>query len=79
MSEEAAADALVLGCALDLAHTVSGGAPGLLTSMPLSLADGQIRLSVSEDHRSLDGEMVEKRLKALARALDVSIAGSDLT
>jgi exopolyphosphatase/guanosine-5'-triphosphate,3'-diphosphate pyrophosphatase len=78
MSEEAAADALVLGRALDLAHTVSGGAPGLLTSMPLSLADGKIRLSVSDDHRSLDGEMVEKRLKALARALDVTIAGSDL-
>ena len=46
--------------------------------MPLSLADGKIRLSVSDDHRSLDGEMVEKRLKALARALDVTIAGSDL-
>ena len=74
MSEEAAADAVVLGRALDLAHTVSGGAPGLLASMPLSLSDGAIRLRVSDDHLSLGGEMVEKRLKALARALDLTAA-----
>ena len=74
LSEEAAADAVVLGRALDLAHTISGGAPGLLASMPLSLADGQIRLSVSDDHRSLGGEMVERRLSALARAFDLTAA-----
>lgn len=78
LSEEAAADAVVLGRALDLAHTVSGGAPGLLASMPLSLADEKIHLSVSDDHRSLGGEMVDKRLNTLARARGLRAALSSV-
>lgn len=60
----------VTGQALRLAHTISGGAPGLLAQTELSISGGKLCLCVGEDHRdALISEAVERRLKTLAKAL----------
>ncbi|WP_207476205.1 Ppx/GppA family phosphatase [Arenibaculum pallidiluteum] len=64
-----AARALVLGLALRLAHTVTGGATNLLQRTNLVLGDERLTLSLPEDSACLVGEVVERRLDALAKSL----------
>lgn len=60
----------VTGLALRLAHTISGGAPGLLAQTKLRVSKDKLFLSVADDHRAaLVSEAVERRLKTLAKAL----------
>ena len=60
----------VTGLALRLAHTISGGAPGLLAQTQLRVTKDKLFLSVNDDHRgALISEAVERRVKTLARAL----------
>lgn len=62
--------ALVLGLALRLAHTVSGGAPQLLARTALTCDDEAVTLHLPADLASLNGDVVERRVKALAQAMD---------
>ena len=62
--------AKAVGLALRLAHTISGSAPGHIGKTELQLTDGKIALMVSGDEREvLVGEAVERRMKALGKAL----------
>jgi exopolyphosphatase/guanosine-5'-triphosphate,3'-diphosphate pyrophosphatase len=54
---------------LRLAHTVCGGAPGLLPQTRLRLSDKALTLDVPEDGAVFLSEAVERRLGRLARAL----------
>lgn len=70
LSEGMAAKALVLGLALRLAHTLTGGASALLRRTSLKLAGEELLLTLPEDSSVLAGEVVERRLNALANALN---------
>jgi len=60
----------VTGLALRLAHTISGGAPGLLSHTELRIKKDRLYLSVAEAVRdAMVSEAVERRFKVLARAL----------
>lgn len=62
----------VMGLALRLAHTISGSAPGLLSLTSLGIEGDTLRLNVPEEYRTtLLSEAVERRLKTLARALNM--------
>lgn len=63
--------AAVLGHALRLAHTVSGGVPGLLPRTKLSLDAGEIRLNLGSDRQLFFGEAVERLMDGLAKFLKV--------
>ena len=71
MDDEAVADARRTGLALRLAYTISGGVPGLLRRAALGLERGTLVLRVPGRGPLQDGEAVERRLGALARALGV--------
>jgi exopolyphosphatase/guanosine-5'-triphosphate,3'-diphosphate pyrophosphatase len=71
MDDEALADARRTGLALRLAYTISGGVPGLLRRASLALERGTLVLRVPGSGPLQDGEAVERRLGALARALSV--------
>ncbi len=58
------------GLALRLAHTLSGGAPGVLQHARLIRDKKTLTLSLSGPARTLMGEVVNRRLEALARACD---------
>lgn len=58
------------GLALRLAHTLSGGAPGVLPHAHLTRDKKTLTLSLSGPARTLMGEVVTRRLEALARACD---------
>lgn len=62
--------ALVLGLALRLGHTLSGGAPGMLEEARLELAEDRLALVLSRRAEALMGEVVQRRLGALGRALE---------
>lgn len=62
--------ALVLGLALRLAHTLTGGATALLRRTSLKLAGDDLVLTLPEDAAVLVGEVVERRLDSLASALN---------
>ena len=74
--------ATLVGLTLRLAHTITGGAPRLLEGVRLDLSDDPILLTVTEGEASLVGEVVRRRLDALAKALgrgaevDVTAAGA---
>ncbi len=58
------------GLALRLGHTISGGAPGLISRTELRVEKDQLFLCIREGDRSaLVSEAVERRLKTLGRAL----------
>ncbi len=59
-----------LGLILRLAHTLTGGAAGLLERTRLEIVPGAVVLTLPEDSRALNGEVVQRRLDALAKALD---------
>ena len=61
----------VLGLALYLAQALSGGAPGLLRRTNLRIAQGKLILKLPRVRAPYMGETVERRLKVLARALDL--------
>lgn len=63
--------AKVLGLALRLASTVSGGAPGLLPQTELALAGGVLEFRLPEDSEVFIGEAVERRFRTLAKAQDM--------
>lgn len=62
--------ARVLGLALRLAHTMTGGVIPLLAQAPLRLAEDRLELSLSGAAADLAGDVVQRRLDALAAALD---------
>ncbi len=61
----------VLGLALYLAQALSGGTPGILRRTSLKAANGRLILKLPRTHTPFSGEPVERRLKVLARALDL--------
>jgi exopolyphosphatase / guanosine-5'-triphosphate,3'-diphosphate pyrophosphatase len=63
--------ALALGKMLDLAQTLSGGAPGLLPRTSLTLKKGSLCLTLAPDLVDFAGEVVRKRHNKLARHLGV--------
>lgn len=72
--------ASALGLALRLGHTISAGAPKLVTGFRLKADDGMLTLLVPSTKRDLLGEVVAKRLTVLARAmgLEADIQISDV-
>ncbi|HXC29101.1 MAG TPA: Ppx/GppA family phosphatase [Stellaceae bacterium] len=72
LDDREAADARNLGLALRLAYTLSGGALNLLRDVRLSRDDGTLLLEFPAQGRLYQGEAVERRLGALARALGLS-------
>jgi len=61
-----------LGLAFRLAHTLSGGAPGLLNKMRPAVAKGVLKLSFSGKKQTFLSETAERRLNILARSLGLS-------
>ncbi len=70
---EATRRAIILGCALRLAYTLSGGTLDLLSVTRLSL-DGALRLWLEPGSGVFAGESVTRRLERLAAALGVAAA-----
>lgn len=70
LSESENYRALVLGLALRLAFTLCAATPGMLPKTKLEIDKSTITLVVPRRFENLLGEMVNKRLTALARALD---------
>jgi exopolyphosphatase/guanosine-5'-triphosphate,3'-diphosphate pyrophosphatase len=64
----------ILGAALRLAFTLSGGTPALLAGTRLSRRGGQLRLALVEGSGVFAGESVLRRLEALAAALGLEAA-----
>ena len=62
----------VLGAALRLAFTLSGGTPLLLAGTQLRRIGGELRLRLVEGSGVFAGESVQRRLDALAAALGLS-------
>ena len=60
----------VLGLALRLAHTLTGGVTALLNRIGLRLAADRLELLLPSDLAGLRGDVVERRLDALARTLN---------
>jgi exopolyphosphatase/guanosine-5'-triphosphate,3'-diphosphate pyrophosphatase len=58
-----------LGVALRLAHSLTGGAVGLLASAPLEIANGRLRLVLEGPAADLAGDVVDRRVEAVADAL----------
>ncbi|MGQ9371921.1 exopolyphosphatase, partial [Azospirillum sp. A39] len=69
LSEAQALKAHVLGLALRLAHTLTGGVTALLQRTSLRLNDEALVLTLPEEAGILDGEVVQRRLDALAKVL----------
>lgn len=63
--------ARAIGLSMRLAYTLSGGITRLLSRFELARLDGRIRLHVPADLRHMAGEVVERRLASLAKALGV--------
>lgn len=70
MDERSLVCAQILGTGLRLAHTLTAGATGVLSNASLDLQAGSVTLRLGEADTELDGEVVRRRLDALARALD---------
>jgi exopolyphosphatase / guanosine-5'-triphosphate,3'-diphosphate pyrophosphatase len=71
LDDQRLARARVIGLALRLAHTVCGGAPGLLSQTRLVLNDKTLTLEPPSDGAIFLSEAVERRFGRLARALGV--------
>ena len=71
LDAEAARRATILGCALRLAYTLSGGTLDLLAATRLSV-DGALRLWLESGSGVFAGESVTRRLERLAAALGVA-------
>ncbi|MFM2045907.1 MAG: hypothetical protein RLY86_4483, partial [Pseudomonadota bacterium] len=62
--------AYILGLALRLAQTLTGGAMLLLQRTALRLEDESLTLTLPPDAADLVGEAVQRRLETLAKALN---------
>ncbi|MDC0655178.1 Ppx/GppA family phosphatase [bacterium] len=71
LDQKTAERALTLGKILDLAQTLSGGAPGLLPRTSLALTGSSLCLTLPADLADFAGEVVRKRHNKLARYLGV--------
>lgn len=69
LDKEQTQQALVLGLALRLAHTFTGGAPGILRDTPLRPGLGKLQFAIAPAHAALGGDVVKRRLDSLAVAL----------
>lgn len=69
LGDERAAEARILGLALRLAYTLSGGALRLLDQLQLIRGPQRITLLLPESGSLFTGEAVQRRLDALGRAL----------
>lgn len=69
LDKEQTQQALVLGLALRLAHTFTGGAPGILRDTPLRPGLGKLGFAIAKPHAALSGDVVKRRLDSLAAAL----------
>ncbi|TCS60367.1 Ppx/GppA family phosphatase [Varunaivibrio sulfuroxidans] len=58
-----------VGLALRLAHTLSGSAPGILAQTHLRNEDNTLILGLPQSREAFVSEMVERRLKTLAKSL----------
>lgn len=74
LEEHEVKNAHVVGLALRLAFTLSGGVPGLLSRTRLKRKRQQVTLVLSDGGRIFEGEKVERRLRSLAKALDLESA-----
>ena len=72
LSEDDGLQANLLGLALRLAHTLTGGATSLLERTWMERDDGAVRLVIPDDLSSLAGDVVRRRLDAVAKAADLS-------
>jgi len=70
LSAQEAKDALSLGLALRLSHTLSGGTMGILSRTRLKITRKDITLMVPEELSALLGIRVSERLADLAEALE---------
>ncbi|WP_449231583.1 exopolyphosphatase [Azospirillum doebereinerae] len=70
VSEAQGLKALVLGLALRLAHTLSGGATALLERTSLKVSGERLVLTLPDDGSVPSGEAVQRRIDALAKALN---------
>jgi exopolyphosphatase/guanosine-5'-triphosphate,3'-diphosphate pyrophosphatase len=71
LDEDRHSRARVIGLALHLAHTLSGGAPGLLPQTRMKVKNGRLILEVPDDSAVFLSEAVERRFKTLARSMDL--------
>lgn len=69
LEKDAREKASALGLALRLAHTISGGAPGILGRTRLRVGKNALVLQVPKDRAGFAGETVERRLKTLGRSI----------
>jgi hypothetical protein len=69
MDEDAAREAVILGTALRLGYTLSGGTREVLAQSHLSLEGGSVELSFSKDAWVPGGDVVERRLASLRKAV----------
>ena len=69
LDDDAIRAATLVGLVLRLAHTVSGGAPIPLDGTHLDLSGDPIALTVAPDQAALIGDVVRRRLDAVAKAL----------
>jgi exopolyphosphatase/guanosine-5'-triphosphate,3'-diphosphate pyrophosphatase len=70
LSDSQATKALMLGLALRLAHTLTGGGLALLQSTTLKVTGDSLLLILPEDGSVPGGEIVQRRLDALAKAFN---------
>lgn len=70
LPEEARRHATILGLALRLALTMTGGTPRLLERTSLKLGSKNLTLELGGDSASLVADAVQRRVEALAKALD---------
>ena len=71
LSESEVADSVALGLVLRLAYTLCGGALSLLDAASLSRDGDRIVLRIAPEFADLNVDVVERRLEAVARALDL--------
>ena len=72
LNEERIAEARSIGLAMRLAYTLTGGAIGLLNSIRLERHNGSLKLFIPTQANILVGDVVERRLRALANSLKCS-------
>ena len=65
-----AAKANILGLALRLGQTLTGGVVALLQRTALTLDEETLYLTLPEDNRALIGDTVQRRLDAVAKSLN---------
>jgi exopolyphosphatase/guanosine-5'-triphosphate,3'-diphosphate pyrophosphatase len=73
MSERQRARAQTIGLANRLAITVCGGTPAILHRSALRFEDGRLHLRLPQDGSATPGDVMERRLKALAKQFGAKV------